>query len=120
MKKKLFIVDDSRFVFEEMKFMLHDSDFEITEYAKSGEEAIEKYDTVMPDVITMDIILPGMDGMEAAQIILEKWPQAKVVIVSSLAYDETVERSEKIGAKDFIFKPFEKDQLLASLEKASS
>ncbi|MEG0566365.1 MAG: response regulator [Hungatella sp.] len=115
MKKKLLIVDDSLFVFEEMKLMLADSEFEIVEYAKSAEDALEKFESAMPDVVTMDIILPGMDGMDAAEILLQREPKTNIVIVSSLAYDETMERARKIGAKGFLFKPFDGKQLLESL-----
>lgn len=114
--KRLMIVDDSRFVFEEMKFMLAESDYEVVGYSKSGEEALELYGEILPDIVTMDIILPGIDGLDTSKMILEKWPDAKIVVVSSLAYDETMESAELIGAKHFLFKPFEKDQLLEILD----
>lgn len=118
MKKRLLIVDDSRFVYEEMKFMLENTDYEIVGYAKSGEEALEIFEGIMPDLVTMDIILPGMDGMDAAELLLKKWPGTGIVVVSSLAYDETIDRAKCIGAKDFLFKPFVKEQLLNSLAMA--
>lgn len=117
MKKRLLIVDDSRFIYEEMKQMLMDSDYEIAEYSKTGEESIVKLENCTVDVVTMDVILPGMSGMEAAEIILEKWPDLKVIMVSSLAYDETIQQAERIGACDFIFKPFTKEELIKSLDK---
>lgn len=117
MKRKLLIVDDSRFIYEEMKQMLLDSDYEIEGYSKTGEESIELLETCKVDIVTMDVILPGMNGMDAADIILKKWPETKVVMVSSLAYDETIQQAERIGASDFIFKPFSKEELLTVLDK---
>lgn len=117
MKKKLMIVDDSRFIFEEMKHMLEESDYEIVDYAKSGEDAIEKIEQGLPDLITMDVILPGISGMEASEIILQRWPQAKIVVVSSLAYDETVDQAKRVGARGFIFKPFTQEELISSLDR---
>lgn len=118
MKRKLMIVDDSLFVFEEMKMMLADTEFEIVSYEKSGESALENFDSVLPEIVTMDIILPGMDGMDTAEVMLKRQPQTKVVVVSSLAYDETIERAKTIGAQEFLFKPFDKEQLLQALRKA--
>lgn len=120
MAKSLMIVDDSRFIYEEMKHLLADSEFEIVGYCKDGEEALEQYEKLRPDVVTMDIILPGIDGLDATQALIEKWPDARVVVVSSLAYDDTIERAQQVGALGFIFKPLEKDKMLEVLEKATS
>lgn len=117
MKKTLMVVDDAIFIFEEMKLMLEGSDFEIIGHAKSGEEALALFDALMPDIVTMDIILPGMDGMETSELLLKKWPEATIIAISSLGYDESIQRAASIGIKDFLFKPFEKEQLLASLLK---
>lgn len=118
--KSIMIVDDSRFVFEEMKLFLKDTDYEVTGYAKSGEEALVEYEKIKPDIVTMDIILPGMDGVETTKKIMERWPDARVLMVSSFAYDETINTSEESGAKDFIFKPFDKDTLVGTLTKICS
>lgn len=120
MGKSLMIVDDSRFIYEEMKHLLADSEFEIVGYCKDGEEALEQYEKLRPDVVTMDIILPGIDGLDATQALIEKWPDARVVVVSSLAYDDTIERAQQVGALGFIFKPLEKDKMLEVLKKATS
>lgn len=115
MGNRLMIVDDSMFIWEEMKHLLADSEFEICGYAKTGEEAVSLYGELMPDLVTMDIILPGIDGIDSSKLILEKWPDAKIIIVSSLAYDETIEDARQIGAYSFIFKPFDKEQLFGAL-----
>lgn len=116
--KSIMVVDDSQFMYEEMEAFLEDSDYEVKGFAKSGEEALELYEKIKPDIVTMDIILPGIDGLETTRKILEKWPDAKVLVISSLAYDDTIEEAEGIGAKGFIYKPFEKERLLTALDKS--
>ncbi|MBR2131751.1 MAG: response regulator [Oscillospiraceae bacterium] len=115
---EIMVVDDSRVVYAEMKKMLADSDFEIVKFCRSGEEALETYEGVKPEVVTMDIVMPGIDGLDAAEEMLKKWPDARVVMVSSLAYGDTIERASSFGAKGFLFKPFKKDDLIGALEKA--
>lgn len=117
MKKTVMVVDDSVFIYEEIKFMLNNTDYEITAYAKSGEEAIELFRTMKPDVVTMDVILPGLDGIDAAREILKIEPGARIVIVSSLAYDETLERAKEVGASEFLYKPIEKEALVETLDR---
>jgi two-component system chemotaxis response regulator CheY len=112
------IVDDSRIVYMQMQKMLEETEFEIAGYCRSGEEALEKYGELQPDVVTMDIVMPGIDGLETCQKLLEQWPDARVVMVSSLAYDDTMDTAAANGAKGFLFKPFTKETLVESIEKA--
>lgn len=118
MKHSVMVVDDSRVVYAGMKKMLDGSEMEITCFCRSGEEALEKYESVMPELVTMDIVMPGMDGLEACRELRERWPDAKVLVVSSLAYDDTIRCAESLGAKGFLFKPFDKESLLENLRKA--
>ena len=120
MGKRIMVVDDSRMVKLRMEDLLADTEHEIAAYCRSGEEAVEQYGQVLPDVVTMDIIMPGMDGLEASQAILEEHPEAKIIMVSSLAYDDTFEEAKSIGAKGFIDKPFDREQLLALLDQVLS
>jgi two-component system chemotaxis response regulator CheY len=114
------IVDDSRLVYAQMKKMLEDSDIEVKCYCRSGEEALEQYDQIQPELVTMDIVMPGMDGLETCRQLVSKWPDAKVLMVSSLAYDETMESASTNGAKGFLFKPFTKESLVDGIQKALS
>lgn len=117
MGKRIMVVDDSRIVKLQMEELLEGSDYEIAAYCRSGEEAVEQYGSVLPDLVTMDIIMPGMDGLETAEAILEEYPDAKIVMVSSLAYDDTFEEAKDIGAKGFVNKPFDREQLLSALDE---
>lgn len=116
MTKRLLVVDDSRFILEEIKHALKDSAYEIIGYAKDGEEALRLYEELSPDLVTLDIILPHIEGTEVAKIMLKRWPEAKILIVSSLAYDETIDEAKQAGVEHVLFKPFTKEGLLEKLD----
>lgn len=118
MKKRVMVVDDSRLVRVQMEEVLEGTDYEIAAYCRSGEDAVEQYGKINPDIVTMDIIMPGMDGLEAAESILKSHPDARIVMVSSLAYDDSFNKAEQIGTKGFVDKPFHREQLTAAFEEA--
>lgn len=120
MSKRIMVVDDSRLVQVQLGDVLKGTDYEIAAFCRSGEDAIARYAEVNPDLVTMDIIMQGMDGLDASKIILKEHPDAKIVIVSSLAYDDTYEKAKAIGAKGFIDKPFHQEQLLKVFDEALS
>ena len=95
MSKRVMVVDDSRLVRVQLEDVLKGTDYEVAAYCRSGEEAIEQYGVVKPDLVTMDIIMRGMDGLDAAEIILKKNPDARIVMISSLAYEDTFERARE-------------------------
>ena len=117
-KHRIMVVDDSRVVYAEMKKMLEGSEIEIAEFCRSGEEALEKYESVQPELVTLDIVMPGMDGMETCESMLERWPNAKIFMVSSMAYEDMINQAAELGAKGFLFKPFTKESLLGGLRGA--
>ena len=112
------VVDDSRLVRVQLEDVLQGTDYVIAAHCRSGEDAIEQYDKVRPDLVTMDIIMQGMDGLDAAEIILKNNPDARIVMISSLAYEDTFERAKAIGARGFVDKPFHQEQLLRVFEQA--
>ena len=120
MSKRIMVVDDSRLVRVQLNDVLNGTDYEIAAYCRSGEDAIAQYDEVKPDLVTMDIIMQGMDGLDAAEIILKQNPDARIVMISSLAYGDTYDRAKSIGAKGFVDKPFHREQLLKVFEEALS
>ncbi|MDE6950704.1 MAG: response regulator [Lachnospiraceae bacterium] len=117
MKKRIMIVDDSRMLLMQLQHILSETEYEVAAYCQDGETAITKYEEILPDLVTMDIIMPGIDGLEAAKAILEVHPDAKIVMLSSLVYDDTIEEAKAIGAKAFIYKPFEKEQVLETIKR---
>ena len=118
MAKRIMVVDDSRMIYLQMKNLLEGTGYEVAAYCRDGEEAVIEYEKLAPDLVTMDIIMPGMDGLDAAEIILKKHPDARIVMVSSLAYKDTFERAKAIGSKGFVDKPFHQEQLLKVFEEA--
>ena len=118
MSKRVMVVDDSRLVRVQLEDVLKGTDYEIAAYCRSGEDAVAQYGEVKPDLVTMDIIMQGMDGLDASELILKEHPDARIVVVSSLAYDDTYERAKAIGAKGFVDKPFHREQLLKVFEEA--
>ncbi|MCI8554005.1 MAG: response regulator [Clostridiales bacterium] len=118
MKKQLMVVDDSQMMEMQISRLLEDSDFEVAAYCENGEEALARYEEVQPDIVTMDIIMPGIDGLEAAQLLLEKHPEAKVLMLSSLAYDDTINEAASIGTMSFLYKPINREKLIDALEQA--
>lgn len=118
MKKRLMVVDDSRVMELQICKLLENSKYEVVAYCENGEEAIARYEEVQPDIVTMDIIMPGIDGLEAAQVLLEEHPEARIVMVSSLICEETIQDAEAIGTKAFLYKPVQREGLLKALDKA--
>lgn len=117
-KHNIMVVDDSRVVYAEMKKMLEGSEFEIAGFCRSGEEALEQYQTIRPELVTLDIVMPGMDGLETCEKLKEQFPEAQIFMVSSMAYDDVIDRAVALGAKGFLFKPFTKESLLEGLQGA--
>ena len=120
MSKRIMVVDDSRLVRVQLEDVLEGTDYQVAAYCRSGEDAIKRYAEVQPDLVTMDIIMQGMDGLDAAEIILKDHPDARIVMVSSLAYGDTFERAKAIGARGFVDKPFHQEQLVKIFEEALS
>jgi two-component system chemotaxis response regulator CheY len=77
-KHRIMVVDDSRVIYMEMSKMLEDTDIEIAAFCRSGEEALEQYEAVKPDLVTIDIVMPGMIGLEAEEAMISRWTDANV------------------------------------------
>ncbi len=117
---KILVVDDSLLLRNIIKNELSFEGYDIIDEAKDGQEAIEKYDSHKPDLVTMDITMDGMNGLDAAEQILKKDSQAKIIMVSALGEDEIMSKAVKLGVKDFIVKPFTPERLVNAVKKALS
>lgn len=122
MKTKVLIVDDSLFVAKQLSQIITSiADFEIVGTAEDGLQAIEKFQELKPDLVTMDITMPKMDGITALEKILAIDPSAKVVMVSALGKEELIKKSLLAGAKNYIVKPLDRrktlDRLLNAVNK---
>lgn len=108
---KILLVDDSRTSRKYLKSMLEMDHHEIIGEAANGIEGVEKYKELQPDVTTMDITMPELDGIEALKQIIDYDPDAKVIMVSAMGQKSKVLEAVQIGAKEFLVKPFEPYQI---------
>ncbi len=108
---KILIVDDSRTSRKFLKTMLEADQHEVIGEASNGIEGIQKYKELNPDITTMDITMPELDGIEALKQIIEFDPNAKVVMVTAAGQKNKIVDAVKYGAKDFLAKPFDAEQI---------
>jgi two-component system chemotaxis response regulator CheY len=113
---KVLVVDDAAFMRMRLKKLLEDQGYEVVE-AQNGREALERYQDVQPALVLMDITMPEMDGIEAVRTLIERDPDARVVMVSALGQQAMVLAAIQAGAKDFIVKPFQPDRVLTAVAK---
>lgn len=105
------VVDDALFMRVTIGDMFKEWGFEVIGEAANGKEAVALYDQLKPDLVTMDITMPVMKGIEAVKLIVEKDAEAKIIMVTALGQQKKVKAALKSGAKDFITKPFQEEQL---------
>lgn len=117
---KLLVVDDSLFMRQMLKNLLPKDKYEIIGDASTGREAVDKYKELNPDIVTMDITMPDMDGMTAVRKIVGEDPSAKIVMCSAMGQKPMVKEAIEAGAVDFIVKPFDKDKALKILERVGA
>ena len=118
MGKKILVVDDATFSRTLVKDILTPAGYEIVGEAVDGNEAVQKYDKLKPDLVTMDITMRDKDGLEASKEILTKDPPAKIIMVTALGQEKILMEAVKIGARDFVVKPFEPERILSAVSKA--
>ena len=118
MGKRILVVDDATFIRTMVKDILSPHGFEIAGEATNGSEAVAKYEELKPDLVTMDITMKEKDGLEAAQEILSRHPDARIIMVTALGQEKMLVDSFKAGVKDFVVKPFEPERIISAVEKA--
>lgn len=120
MATKVLIVDDAAFMRMMIKDILEKNGFEVVGEASNGLKAVEIYKSEKPDVVTMDITMPDMDGIEAVKTIRTFDPNAKIIMCSAMGQQTMVMDAIRAGAKDFIVKPFQADRVLEAIKKVVS
>lgn len=118
MSKRIMIVDDSSFARSMLNEIFLKHGYEVVGEARDGNEALEKYDQLKPDLVTMDIAMPDTNGINALKEMLSRHPGAKIVMISSVHSKEIVKNVLLAGALDYVIKPFTKERLLKAVDKA--
>lgn len=120
MSKRVLIVDDAAFMRIKLKDILEKNGYEVVGEGQNGNEAVEKYKEVGPDIVTMDITMPDKDGVEALKEIKALDSSAIVLMCSAMGQQSMVMDAIRAGAVDFIVKPFDTERVIKALDKAVS
>ncbi|MBE3573797.1 MAG: response regulator [Moorella humiferrea] len=117
MGKRVLVVDDAAFMRMMIKDILTKNGYEVVGEADNGQKAVAMYQELRPDVVTMDITMPEMDGIAAVKAIKQIDPNARIIMCSAMGQQLMVMEAIQAGARDFIVKPFQQDRVLQALEK---
>jgi len=120
MSKRLLVTDDAMIIREIIKDTASEAGWEIIGEACNGQEAAELYDKHQPDAVTLDLVMPEFDGLYALREIIDRHPDAKIIVVSAVDQTKVLKQALSLGAADFIVKPFTQDALVDSLEKLAT
>lgn len=119
MSIKILVVDDAVFMRNMIKDIFSTDEFEIVGEAANGVEAVEKYQELKPDVVSMDIVMPLKSGIEAVKDIVAIDNSARIVMCSALGQDSLIMEAIEAGAKDFIVKPFKAEKVLEVVKRVA-
>jgi len=117
---KILVVDDAAFMRMMLKNILSANGHEVIGEAENGIQSMEKYEQLKPELITMDVVMPQMDGIEATKEIMRNHPEAKVVMCTAVGQQAKVLEAMKAGARGYIVKPFQAPKVLDELKKVLS
>jgi two-component system chemotaxis response regulator CheY len=120
MNKTIMIVDDAMIMRKKLSTLCSELGFEVLCTAKTGREAIDMYTKYSPDLVTMDITMPDMNGIEAVKQIVAKYPNANIIMSSSHKDTRTIKEALIYGAKGYIVKPITKEKLQNEISKLNS
>jgi len=115
---KVMVVDDSPIITRKICMMMEMLGYRVIKTAENGLEAIAAYRECQPDLVTMDITMPVMDGIEATRHIRREFPDANIIMVTSHGQERMVLDALKAGAKGYVLKPFQQQRLVTVIEKA--
>jgi len=118
MAERVLLVDDAAFMRMMLKDILTSGGYEVVGEAGDGNEATEKYKELRPDFVTMDIVMPELDGIQAVKALLAEDPNAAVIMVSAMGQDALIQEATDAGAKGFIVKPFRPQAVLEAVQQA--
>ncbi|WP_050614893.1 response regulator [Bacillus testis] len=114
---RILIVDDAKFMRMTLSNILMKAQHEIVGEAENGKQAVELYRECLPDLVTMDITMPEMSGLEAVKEIKREFPHAKIIMCSAMGQQKMVVEAIEAGAKDFIVKPFDEVRVSEAINR---
>lgn len=114
---RILIVDDAKFMRMTLTNILKKANHEIVGEAENGKMAVTMYKTLKPELVTMDITMPEMSGIEAVKEIRGEFPDAKIIMCSAVGQQKMVVEAIEKGAKDFIVKPFDENRVLDAINR---
>jgi two-component system chemotaxis response regulator CheY len=117
MLKTVLICDDAVFMRTMLADILTQAGFAVIGQAKTGAEAVDKYRELRPDLVTMDIVMPDMGGIDAVRTIMGEYPDAKILMCSAMGQQSLVIEAIQAGARDFIVKPFQPSRVLEAVQR---
>lgn len=117
MNQTVLVCDDAIFMRTMISDILSQAGFEVVGEAESGVQAVEKYRALKPDLVTMDIVMPDMGGIEAVREICKSHPDAKILMCSAMGQQALVVEAIQAGAKDFVVKPFQPSRVLEAVQR---
>jgi two-component system chemotaxis response regulator CheY len=111
------IVDDSHFMRETLRVMLETSGYRVIAEAKDGVEAVDKYSMLDPQITIMDVMMPNKGGIDATRDIVSFDTNARIVLSSTLGFEDLIKAALEAGATDVIFKPYKIEEIEAVIDK---
>ncbi len=120
MSAKILIVDDATFMRMMIKNIVTKNGYEVVAEAENGSQAVKMYAEHKPDLVTMDITMPEMNGIESVKAIKKIDPNAKIIMCSAMGQQAMVMEAIQAGAMDFIVKPFKQERILQAIERVLS
>jgi len=115
--KTVLVVDDSSLMRRLIKNIIIKNGYQVVGEAVNGKLGVEKYMELRPDIVTLDMVMDEMNGLEALKLIIEENPKANVIMVSSMGQDIIIREAILSGAKNFLLKPFDEKQVLDAFNK---
>ena len=117
MLRTVLICDDAVFMRTMLSDILSNAGFSVVGQAQTGAEAVAKYKELQPDLVTMDIVMPDMGGIEAVRAIVADYPEAKILMCSAMGQQSLVVEAIQSGARDFVVKPFQPSRVLEAVQR---
>ncbi len=115
---KVLVCDDALFMRAMIRQTLEGAGYEVVGEAEDGRQAIDKYQECEPDLVTMDIVMPGLSGIDTVRAIVQMDPNARILVCSAMGQDALAVQAMEAGAKEYVVKPFRSSHILEAAERA--